>query len=72
VFTARYGLIPYMKHVTFRRLKVNITIHLNSVTATSDNNGIRWTMFRLRSVPVLSGVVTFLSSFVVLTPNVNF
>jgi hypothetical protein len=23
VFTARYGLIPYMKHVTFRRLKVN-------------------------------------------------
>jgi hypothetical protein len=24
VFTARYGLIPYMKHVTFRLLKVNI------------------------------------------------
>jgi hypothetical protein len=23
VFTARYGLIPYMKHVTFRLLKVN-------------------------------------------------
>jgi hypothetical protein len=23
VFTARYGLIPYMKHVTFRPLKVN-------------------------------------------------
>jgi hypothetical protein len=22
VFTARYGLIPYMKHVTFRLLKV--------------------------------------------------
>jgi hypothetical protein len=25
VFTARYGLIPYMKHVTFRRLKVNMS-----------------------------------------------
>jgi hypothetical protein len=24
VFTARYGLIPYMKHVTFRLLKVNL------------------------------------------------
>jgi hypothetical protein len=23
MFTARYGLIPYMKHVTFRLLKVN-------------------------------------------------
>jgi hypothetical protein len=26
VFTARYGLIPYMKHVTFRLLKVNINL----------------------------------------------
>jgi hypothetical protein len=26
VFTARYGLIPYMKHVTFRLLKVNCVL----------------------------------------------
>jgi hypothetical protein len=24
VFAGRYGLIPYMKHVTFRRLKVKL------------------------------------------------
>jgi len=24
VFTARYGLIPYIKHITFRLLKVNL------------------------------------------------
>jgi hypothetical protein len=26
VFTARYGLIPYMKHITFRLLKVKIPL----------------------------------------------
>jgi hypothetical protein len=26
VFTARYGLIPYMKHVTFRLLKINLVL----------------------------------------------
>jgi hypothetical protein len=29
VFTARYGLIPYMKHVTFRLLKVNVAYGIN-------------------------------------------
>jgi len=34
VFTARYGLIPYMKHITFRLLKVNIQqfLHKNYVS----------------------------------------
>ena len=51
---------------------VNTTIQLNSVTSTSDNNGIYRAVFRLRSVPILSGVVIFLSSIVVLTRNVKF
>jgi hypothetical protein len=34
VFAARYGLIPYIKHVTFRLLKVN-TLFLNTLYQTS-------------------------------------
>ena len=30
MFTARYGLIPYIKQITFRLLKVNLSYLLNS------------------------------------------
>ena len=46
---------------------VHTTIELKNLTVTSDNNDIYRDMFQLTSVPVLSNVVVFFSSFVVIT-----
>ena len=51
---------------------VNSVIEIKRIRAVSENNGIQRAVFRIRSVPVFSGVVVFLSSIVVLTPNDNF
>jgi len=56
-----------MLHALPQSVQVNTTI-----VPTFDNNGIQCAMFRLRSVPVLSDVLYFFSSIVVLTPNDNF
>jgi hypothetical protein len=37
VFTARYGLIPYMKHVTFRLLKVKTLVSATSCCCSSSS-----------------------------------
>ena len=51
---------------------VNSVIEIKRIRAISDNNGIQRAVFRLRSVSAFSGVVLFLSSIVVLTPNDNY
>jgi hypothetical protein len=51
---------------------VNSMIEIKSIRAISDSNGIQRAMFRLRSVPVFSDVVVFLSSILVLNQNDNF
>jgi hypothetical protein len=46
VFTARYGLIPYIRQITFRSLKVNVVYRYNTnstnVLSTADNFYTCW------------------------------
>jgi hypothetical protein len=52
VFTARYGLIPYMKHVTFRLLKVKLPLqeHTWNTTVAVQIASISLNHFRLQVV----------------------
>jgi hypothetical protein len=46
MFTARYGLMAYIKQITFRLLKVNVLVFVDVVGLNSDDN------FRL-DIPLL-------------------
>jgi hypothetical protein len=42
VFTARYGLISYMKHITFRLLKVNYQHSCHTLVVTVVNEEVKY------------------------------
>jgi len=48
---------------------VNTTIELTNIMTTSNNIAIQWAMYLLTCVQVLSDIVFFLSSVIVLTTN---
>jgi hypothetical protein len=68
LYCSRNATVAQSKHCPFG---VDTTTEAKNIT-TSDNNGIWRCMSRLRSVPVLSDVVIFLSSIVALTPKGTF
>jgi hypothetical protein len=54
VFTARYGLIPYIKHIAFRLLKVKVWQLGKNLETVEELQEVRRTLVNCRSKTVLN------------------